>query len=91
MKLEHKYSAGRILESLSKANCSLIQQNYYMFDYFDEVLKDIGDLMNIDFAKRVRTLGDIKHTLADTIRTRGRNNCATYDCIKNFSNAQFKG
>ena len=66
MKLEHKYSAGRILESLSKANCSLIQQNYYMFDYFDGVLKDIGDLMNIDFAKRVRTLGDIKQTLADT-------------------------
>ena len=66
MKLEHKYSAGRILESLSKANCSLIQQNYYMFDYFDEVLKDIGDLMNIDFAKRVRTLGDIKQTLAET-------------------------
>ncbi|MEE1038865.1 MAG: IS1634 family transposase [Eubacterium sp.] len=66
MKLEHKYSAGRILESLSKASCSLIQQNYYMFDYFDEVLKDIGDLMNIDFAKRVRTLGDIKQILADT-------------------------
>lgn len=66
MKLEHKYSAARILESLSKASCSLIQQNYYMFDYFDEVLKDIGDLMNIDFAKRVRTLGDIKQTLADT-------------------------
>ena len=66
MKLEHKYSARRILESLSKANCSLIQQNYYMFDYFDEVLKDIGDLMNIDFAKRVRTLGDIKQTLSDT-------------------------
>lgn len=66
MKLEHKYSAGRILESLSKASCSLIQQNYYMFDYFDEVLKDIGDLMNIDFAKRIRTLGDIKQTLADT-------------------------
>lgn len=66
MKLEHKYSAGRILESLSKASCSLIQQNYYMFDYFDEVLKDIGDLMNIDFAKRIRTLGDIKQTIADT-------------------------
>lgn len=66
MKLEHKYSAGRILESLSKANCSLIQQNYYMFDYFDEVLKDIGDLMNIDFAKRIRTLGNIKQTLAET-------------------------
>ena len=66
MKLEHKYSAGRILESLSKANCSLIQQNYYMFDYYDEVLKDIGELMNIDFAKKIRTLGDIKQVLADT-------------------------
>ncbi len=66
MKLEHKYSAGRILESLSKASCSLLQQNYYMFDYFDEVLKDIGNLMNIDFSKRVRTLGDIKQILADT-------------------------
>lgn len=66
MKLEHRYSTGRILESLSKSSCSLIQQNYYMFDYFDEVLKDIGDLMNIDFSKRVRTLGDIKQTLADT-------------------------
>jgi len=66
MKLEHKYSAGKILESLSKANCSLIQQNYYMFDYYDEVLKDIGELMNIDFAKRIRTLGDIKQVIADT-------------------------
>ena len=66
MKLEHKYSAGRILESLSKASCSLLQHNYYMFDYFDEVLKDIGNLMNIDFSKRVRTLGDIKQILADT-------------------------
>lgn len=66
MKLEHKYSAGRILESLSKASCSLLQQNYYMFDYFDEVLKDIGNLMNIDFSKRVRTLEDIKQILADT-------------------------
>lgn len=66
MKLEHKYSAGKILESLSKANCSLIQQNYYMFDYYDEVLKDIGELTNIDFAKRIRTLGEIKQIIADT-------------------------
>ncbi len=66
MKLEHKYSAGKILDSLSKASCSLIQQNYYMFDYYDEVLKDIGELINIDFAKRIRTLGEIKQIIADT-------------------------
>jgi transposase len=66
MKLEHKYSSGRILDSLSKASCSLVQQNYYMFDYYDEVLKDIGDLIDIDFSKRIRTLGDIKQALANT-------------------------
>ena len=46
---------------LSKAECSLIQQNYYLFDYYDEVLKDIGKNMDIDFGKRIRTLGEIKN------------------------------
>ena len=48
-KLERKYSIGTILESLSKAKCSLIQQNYYLFDYYDEVLKDIERVTDIDF------------------------------------------
>ena len=65
-KLERKYSIGTILESLSKAECSLIQQNYYLFDYYDEVLKDIGRVTGIDFGKRIRTLGEIKKVLAKT-------------------------
>lgn len=66
MKLERKHSIGTILDSLSKASCSLVQQNYYLFDYYDEVLKDIGEVTNIDFGKRIRTLGEIKKVLADT-------------------------
>ena len=66
MKLEHKYSTGRIIDSLSRAECSLLQQNYYVFDYYDEVLKDIGKVMNIDFSKRIRTLGEIKKVIADS-------------------------
>lgn len=65
-KMERKYSIGTILESLSKAECSLIQQNYYLFDYYDEVLKDIGRVTDIDFRKRIRTLGEIKKVLAKT-------------------------
>ena len=65
-KLEHKYSVGTILGSLSKAECSLVQQNYYSFDYYDEVLKDIGLIMDIDYGKRIRTLGEIKKILAKT-------------------------
>ena len=66
MKLEHKYSTGKIIESLSRAECSLLQQNYYVFDYYDEVLKDIGNVTNIDFSKRIRTLGEIKQVIADS-------------------------
>lgn len=66
MKLENKYSSRRIIESLTKSECSLLQQNYYHFDYYDEVLKDIGNVTGIDFSKRIRTLGDIKQELADT-------------------------
>lgn len=66
MKLDNKYSSGRIIESLSKSECSLLQQNYYHFDYYDEVLKDIGNITGIDFSKRIRTLGEIKQELAET-------------------------
>ncbi|TAH59900.1 MAG: IS1634 family transposase [Fermentimonas caenicola] len=66
MKLERKYSIGKLLDTLSKSQCSLLQQNYYVFDYYDEILKDIGKVMDIDFAKRIRTLGEIIKILADT-------------------------
>lgn len=66
MKLEHKYSTAKIIESLSRSECSLLQQNYYLFDYYDEVLKDIGKISGIDFSKRIRSLGEIKQELADT-------------------------
>lgn len=65
-KLAQKYSIGKLLESLSKAGCTLIQQNYYLFDYYDDVLKDIVIVLDIDFSKRIRSLGEIKKVLAGT-------------------------
>jgi transposase len=66
MKLNHKYSIGKLLNSLFQMQCSLVQQNYYLFDYYDDVIKDIGKVMDIDFGKRLRTLKEIKKVLADT-------------------------
>lgn len=66
MKLEHKYSTAKIIESLSKSKCSLLQQNYYHFSYYDEVLKDIGELCKIDFSKKIRSLGEINQEIAET-------------------------
>ena len=44
----------------------IIDMMYYLFDYYDEVLKDIGKVTDIDFGKRIRTLGEIKKVLAKT-------------------------
>ena len=66
MKTGQKYSITRLLESLSKAECSHIQQNYYLFDYYDDVLKEIGNSFQIDFSKKVLSLGDIKKILGNT-------------------------
>ena len=65
-KLDKKYSVSKILESLSKCNCTNIQENYYLFDYYDTVLKDIGLITNIDFSLKNRTLQDIKKILGTT-------------------------
>lgn len=65
-RLDKKYSVGKILESLSKCNCSNIQENYYLFDYYDTILKDIGAVTNIDFSLKNRALQDIKKILGMT-------------------------
>lgn len=65
-KLDKKYSVGKILESLSKCNCSNYHENYFLFDYYDTVLKDIGTILNINFALKNRTLQDIKKILSSS-------------------------
>ena len=65
-KLDKKYSVGKILESLSNCNCSNYHENYYLFDYYDTVLKDIGNIININFSLKNRTLQDIKKNLSDS-------------------------
>lgn len=64
--LDKQYSAKVILNSLRNASCSLMQRNYYLFDYYDDALQSIGKKMGIDFSKKFRTLGDIKQMIGDT-------------------------
>ncbi len=63
-KLDKKYSVGKILESLSKCNCQNLEENIYRFSYYDTVLKEIGEAINIDFSLKNRTLQNIKENLA---------------------------
>jgi transposase len=65
-KLEDKYGVTTMLESLRKATCSLLEENLYTFHYYDEILKDIGEVFNIDFSQKYRTLDEIKKVLCNS-------------------------
>lgn len=65
-RLKGKYSVTEILESLGKACCSYIKENYYLFDFCNNVLEDTGKELNIDFRKKIMSLGEIKKSLAQT-------------------------
>lgn len=64
--LKWKYSATAIRESLGKASGTLVSANLYAFDYYDEVLKDIGEKLGLDFSRRYMSLGEIKKMIAST-------------------------
>ncbi|MDD4835431.1 MAG: hypothetical protein PHC44_12050 [Lutispora sp.] len=50
----------------AKAECTHIQQNYYLFDYYDEILETIGNKLELDFSKQILSLGEIKKILRNT-------------------------
>lgn len=64
-RLKGKYSIAAMLESLRKASCSHIQDNYYLFDYYDEILTDIGKELDIEFGKKYMSLREIKKILGE--------------------------
>lgn len=65
-RMNHRHSITQMLESLKKSECTHLKTNNYLFDYYDDVLKDIGHEFDIDFSARVRTIGEIKKILAGT-------------------------
>lgn len=65
-KLKGKYSAMAIAESLKKANCSYLENGYYLFNYYDEILKDLETEMKIGLGRKYMKLGEIKKALSTT-------------------------
>lgn len=65
LRLNRKHSITAILESLKKASCSHIQENYYLFNHFDEILGEVGKEFGLDFGKKYMSLGEIKKNLGE--------------------------
>ena len=67
-RIGRKYAVQTIIESLRRCECSLMDKNVYLFDYYDEVLKTIGEDLGINFGLQTRTLQSIKQELGNTKR-----------------------
>lgn len=66
LKTENRYSIGKLLNSLSETNCTHINENLYLFSYYDEVLQWIGEKTGIKFNHKILSLGEIKKVLGTT-------------------------
>lgn len=65
--LEHmtdrKHSIKQIRHALCNYSCSHIDQNYYLFDYRDDVLITMEQTFGFNFSKKVMPLSEIKKIL----------------------------
>lgn len=66
MQTNHEFSIGNLLQSMSKAECTYLQQNYYLCDYYDDVLEKLEQVYGIPYSHKIMSLGEIKKILAYT-------------------------
>jgi predicted DNA-binding helix-hairpin-helix protein len=63
LRQNQKYTVERIVETLRQVECSHEFQNYWLFNYIDEVTEDIKTVFGMDFSKKRMTLQEIKQNL----------------------------
>ena len=63
-RIKCKYRAARIVESLRQVTCNHIEENWYIFHYWDEVVKHLETVFGIDMTKKYQALGEIRSNLA---------------------------
>jgi hypothetical protein len=55
-RLDGKYPIDRIVETLRKGECSIVDQNLWLFDHTDEITDNINAVFGMDFGLKMMTL-----------------------------------
>ena len=58
--LDERYSARQIEQALALANGTELENGWYVFDYYDEVLQAIGSVVGIDFGRKYMSAEEIR-------------------------------
>lgn len=61
--LDKKFSVKQIRNSLVNYSCSYLEQNYYLFDYRDDVIKKVESVFGFDLSKKTMSQAEIKKIL----------------------------
>ena len=56
LKLNNKYYSGTIIEKKKKYSCSNLEHDFYLFDYYDEIIKSIENVFNVDLSHKYLNL-----------------------------------
>ena len=54
------HSVRQIRNSLASYSCSYLDQNYYLFDYRDDVILTMENTFELDLSKKIMPLSEIK-------------------------------
>jgi transposase len=65
-RLEEKYSPEQILQSLRQYQACYIKDNVFRSTYYDQVIEDIADALNLSLNQRFLTIGDMRQLIADS-------------------------
>lgn len=61
--LRKKHTVKQIRNSLISYSCSYLEQNYYLFDYRDDVIKSFESVFGFDLGKKIMSQAEIKKIL----------------------------
>ena len=62
-KLENKFTTIEIRNSLIELSCSHLTENYYLFDFRNDVIEEIEKIFNVDFSNKLMKKSEIKKIL----------------------------
>lgn len=62
-KINKKYSVNKIIESLKKYSCSKVEHDLYLFDYTDNIIKEIEGILNLNLSNKYLELSNIRKIL----------------------------
>lgn len=64
-RMGNRFRTARIVETLRQLECTHIDQNYYLFHYYDEVAELMENVFHMDLSKKIMSLGEIRKNLGD--------------------------